>query len=228
MKSKILVVEDEPDALELILFNLRAAGYEVITAENGQEALRKARTTNPDLMLLDLMLPELDGLEVCKLLRRDPATANLPIIMLTARAAEIDRILGLEIGADDYVTKPFSARELVLRIKKLLQRRHEEAAPQDRYQAGPLVVDLARHTAMVQDRPVVLTATEFRLLTTLMQRRGRVQSRDQLLRDVWDYERNVETRTVDTHVRRIRDKLGVAAKFLETVRNVGYRFVEDA
>ena len=226
MKARILVVDDEPDAIALIEFNLRQAGFEVITAEDGATALQKARTSAPDLMVLDVMLPELDGLEVCKLLRRDPATAGLPVIMLTAKAAEIDRVLGLEIGADDYVTKPFSPRELVLRIKKRLQQRQTETAPRDRFEAGPLVLDLARHLVTVAGQPVELTATEFKLLTVLLQRRGRVQTRDQLLRDVWDYERVMDTRTVDTHVRRLREKLGQAADRLETVRSVGYRFAE--
>ena len=226
MKPKILIVDDEPDAIEMLAFNLRNSGYEVVTAEDGEEALKKAKQDNPDLMVLDLMIPEVDGLEVCKLLRRDPATAKLPIIMLTAKAAEIDRVLGLEIGADDYVTKPFSPRELVLRVKKLLQRGQEEATPRDRYQAGPLVLDIARHWVAVDGLAVELTATEFKLLTVLMQRRGRVQSRDQLLTDVWEYERIVDTRTVDTHMRRLREKLGSASKMLETVRNVGYRFVD--
>jgi DNA-binding response OmpR family regulator len=226
MKPKILIVDDEPDALEMLAFNLRNAGFEVATAEDGEQALKKVKLETPALVVLDIMIPEVDGLEVCKLLRRDPATAKLPIVMLTAKAAEIDRVLGLEIGADDYVTKPFSPRELVLRIKKLLQRGQEEAAPRDCYQAGPLVLDIARHLVSVEGRPVELTATEFKLLTVLMQRRGRVQSRDQLLTDVWEYERVVDTRTVDTHMRRLREKLGSAAKMLETVRNVGYRFVD--
>ena len=226
MKTKILVVDDEPDTIELIEFNLRAAGFEVISAEDGEEALRKAKTSAPDLMILDLMLPELDGIEACKLLRRDPDTAGLPILMLTAKAAEIDRILGLEIGADDYVTKPFSPRELVLRVKKLLQRKEGSAPPRDRYQAGPLLLDITRHVVAVENRPIELTATEFKLLALLMERRGRVQSRDRLLTDVWGYENVVDTRTVDTHVRRLREKLGVAADLIETVRNVGYRFAE--
>lgn len=226
MKPKILIVDDEPDAIEMLAFNLRNSGFEVLTAEDGAQALKKAKQDNPDLMVLDLMIPEVDGLDVCKLLRRDPATAKLPVIMLTAKAAEIDRVLGLEIGADDYVTKPFSPRELVLRIKKLLQRGKEDESPRDRYQAGPLVLDVSRHSVSVEGNPAELTATEFKLLTVLMQRRGRVQSRDQLLTDVWEYERVVDTRTVDTHMRRLREKLGAAAPMLETVRNVGYRFVD--
>lgn len=226
MKTRILVVDDEPDALELIEFNLRQAGYEVTTAADGAEALRKARTGIPGLIVLDVMLPELDGLEVCKALRRDPATARIPIIMLTAKAGEIDRILGLELGADDYLTKPFSPRELVLRIKNVLQRHQLETARRERMVFGDLAIDLPRHEVTWRGKPIELTATEFRLLTVLAERAGRVQSRDQLLRDVWHYESLIDTRTVDTHMRRLREKLGAAAKHLDTVRGVGYRFVE--
>lgn len=227
MKHKILVVDDEPDVVRLIEFNLKAAGYDVITAEDGAEALQRARSASPDLIVLDLMLPEVEGLEVCKLLRRDPATAQVPIIILTAKAAEVDRILGLELGADDYVTKPFSPRELVLRVKKRLQRLEEsQNDKQEIYTADEVTVNLPRHTVTVKGQPVELTATEFKLLVLLIQRRGRVQSREQLLQEVWNYERLVDTRTVDTHMRRLREKLGTAARHLDTVRNVGYRFVD--
>jgi two-component system phosphate regulon response regulator PhoB len=226
VKPKILVVDDEPDALELIAFNLKNAGLEVLTAENGDQALRLARAQLPDLILLDLMLPEVDGLEVCKILRRDAATSAIPIIMVTAKAAEMDRVLGLELGADDYVTKPFSPRELVLRVKNLLRRRQAAETPTDRISVGDLSIDIPRHLVTVQGRAVELTATEFRLLSVLAQRRGRVQSREQLLRDVWNYETAIDTRTVDTHMRRLREKLGPAARYLDTVRGVGYRFIE--
>jgi DNA-binding response OmpR family regulator len=224
---KILVVDDEPDAVELICFNLKASGFEVTSAADGAAALKAARLHLPDLILLDLMLPEIDGLEVCKLLRRDPATAAIPIVMLTARAAEIDRVLGLELGADDYVTKPFSPRELVLRIRKLLDRRRQSETKSERLHIGDLDVDIPRHLVTVAGERVDLTATEFKLLCTLMERRGRVQSRDQLLQDVWQYDNAIDTRTVDTHMRRLREKLGKAARHLDTVRGVGYRFVED-
>ena len=226
MKPKILVVDDEPDALELIAFNLKNAGLEVLTAENGDQALRLARAHLPDLILLDLMLPEVDGLEVCKILRRDAATSAIPIIMVTAKAAEMDRVVGLELGADDYLTKPFSPRELVLRVKNLLRRRQATDTPTDRISVGDLSIDIPRHLVTVQGRTVDLTATEFRLLSVLAQRRGRVQSREQLLRDVWNYETVIDTRTVDTHMRRLREKLGPAARYLDTVRGVGYRFIE--
>lgn len=224
MARKILVVDDEPDAVDLVQFNLKNAGYEVVTAADGAEALKMARDFSPDLVLLDVMLPEIDGLEVCKMLRRDPATSGTPIIMLTAKAAEIDRVLGLELGADDYVTKPFSPRELVLRVKNLLQRRAPAETPEEVLSFGKLTIDVPGHAVRVAGKPVELTATEFSLLTTLAKRRGRVQSRDELLRDVWEYNHAIDTRTVDTHMRRLREKLGAAAAHLDTVRGVGYRF----
>lgn len=229
MKSapKILIVDDEPDAVELVEFNLRGAGFDVVTAADGAEAIRKARSNKPDLILLDVMLPELDGLEVCKLLRRDPATSAVPIIMLTAKAAEIDRVLGLELGADDYVTKPFSPRELVLRVKSLLRRGQTQPEKVEHFRFGELAIDVPRHLVTVAGKRIELTATEFKLITLLAERRGRVQSREQLLKDVWEYDTLIDTRTVDTHMRRLREKLGRAAKHLDTVRGVGYRFAAD-
>jgi len=227
MKPKILVVDDEQDAIDLIEYNLQAAGYRVMTASDGLEAVQKTRASNPDVIVLDLMIPELDGLEVCKILRRDPATAAIPIIMLTAKASELDRVLGLEIGADDYVTKPFSPRELVLRVKKQLQRNSEPEEDGEVFHFGEVVVDIPRHAATVQGKRVDLTATEFKLLTILVQRRGRVQSRDQLLKDVWDYDEGMNSRTVDTHMRRLRQKLGRSSKFLGTVRGLGYRLLDS-
>lgn len=226
-KQKVLIVDDEPDTLELIGFNLKNAGYEVVTAADGAEALRKARSTTPDLVILDLMLPEIDGLHVCKLLQVDPNTARIPILMLTAKAAEVDRILGLELGARDYVTKPFSPRELILRVRNILSQGETSSEEKTTYHFGELFIDIPRHLVTVNRRPVELTATEFRLLTLLAERRGRVQSREQLLQDVWHYDNIIDTRTVDTHMRRLREKLGKAARFLDTVRGVGYRFVEE-
>jgi DNA-binding response OmpR family regulator len=219
-------VDDEPEILELVEFNLQQAGYAVSTAAAGAAALKKARAQTPHLIILDVMLPEMDGLEICQTLRREPATATVPIILLTAKAAEIDRVLGLELGADDYLTKPFSPRELLLRVKKILARSAPQEKPKEQIRFGDLLIDLPRHLATWKNKPIELTATEFKLLTILAQRAGRVQSRDQLLRDVWEYDSLIDTRTVDTHMRRLREKIGAAAKHLDTVRGVGYRFVE--
>ena len=221
-KKTILVVEDEPDAAELVEYNLKAAGFKVVIANDGPEALRKARSAKPDLVILDLMLPEIDGIQVCKLLRRDPSTKHILILMLTAKAAEVDRILGLELWANDYVTKPFSPRELVLRVRNLVSKGSEESA--EEFSIGDLFIDVPRHTVKVRQKPITLTAIEFRLLKILVERSGRVQSRDQLLQDVWHYDNILDTRTVDTHVRRLREKLTSAADYIETVRGVGYRF----
>lgn len=228
VKHKILVVDDEPEAVELVEFNLKQAGFEVISSASGDEALRKARNSFPALVLLDWMLPGMEGIEVCKMLRRDPATSAIPIIMVTAKAAEVDRVLGLELGADDYVTKPFSPRELVLRVRKLLDRLHTSAPDAAPLSCGYLVIDDARHLVTWRGKGIALTATEFKLLSILAHRRGRVQTRDQLLRDVWEYNSLIDSRTVDTHMRRLREKLGPASSCLETVRGVGYRFLENA
>ena len=227
MKPKILVVDDEPDALEVLGFKLREAGFTPLFAADGLKALAVVRAERPDLVVLDLMLPELDGLEVCKLMRRDPATASIPVLMLTAKAAEMDRVVGLELGADDYVTKPYSPRELVLRIRKLLKRSKSEDST-DQLHLGVLMIDVPHHAAQVEGKTVTLTATEFNLLAVLAKRRGRVQTRERLLQDVWGYETAIDTRTVDTHMRRLREKIGAAADYLETIRGVGYRFKADS
>lgn len=227
MKPKILVVDDEPDALEVLGFKLREAGFTPIFADDGAGALTAVRAEKPDLIVLDLMLPEIDGLEVCKILRRDPATATIPILMLTAKAAEMDRVLGLELGADDYVTKPYSPRELVLRIRKLLKRGQPADEASEYIRIGSLEIDVAKHEARVENKPVTLTATEFNLLHVLAKRRGRVQTRERLLQDVWGYETAIDTRTVDTHMRRLREKLGAVADYIETIRGVGYRFKSE-
>jgi DNA-binding response OmpR family regulator len=224
MKTKILVVDDEADALEVLGFKLREAGYTPIFAKDGTRALALAKDERPDLIVLDLMLPEVDGLEVCKILRRDNSTSAIPVIMLTARAAEMDRVLGLELGADDYVTKPFSPRELVIRIRKQLAKSRQGEETGSNLKIGEILIDVSRHLVQVGSRAITLTATEFRLLEILARRRGRVQSRDRLLQDVWGYENPIDSRTVDTHMRRLREKLGGAAQNLETVRGVGYRF----
>lgn len=227
MKQKILVVDDEPDALEILGFKLKEAGYLPIFAKDGARAISQARDERPALIVLDLMLPEIDGLEVCKILRRDPATTAIPIIMLTARAAEMDRVLGLELGADDYVTKPFSPRELVLRIKKMLTRVKSAEEPIGQLRFAELEIDVPQHRVTIAGEAVELTATEFKLLELLARRRGRVQTRERLLQDVWGYENPIDSRTVDTHMRRLREKIGDAARFLETIRGVGYRFTAE-
>ena len=226
MSETILIVDDEADVLDLVVYNLQKAGYRTATARDGVAGLQKARDLLPALVVLDLMLPQLEGTEVCRQLKADPKTAHIPIIMLTAKAEETDRVVGFELGADDYVVKPFSPRELVLRVKTVLKRATGKLAPAEVLKAGDLVVDLAKHQVTVKAKPIDLTATEFKLLATLLERRSRVQTRDRLLTDVWGYEGDVDTRTVDTHVRRLREKLGPAADCIETVRGVGYRFAE--
>lgn len=230
MAKRILIVDDEPDVLELVGSNLRRAGFEVASAGDGREALEKAARLQPALVVLDVMLPGMAGTEVCKLLKRDPATASIPVIMLTARAEEIDRVVGLELGADDYVTKPFSPRELVLRVQSVLRRTEGAAEAGARpavVQAGEITIDFGRLQATCRGKPIELTATEFKLLAALAKRRGIVHSRERLLDEVWGYETAIETRTVDTHMRRLRDKLGPAADCLETVRGFGYRMTEE-
>ena len=224
--KRILIVEDENDVVDLLTLNLRkAGGFLISKAGDGATGLTKARAEKPDFIILDLMLPKIPGLEVCKILKSEAATRHIPILMLTARAEEIDRVVGLECGADDYVTKPFSPREIVLRIKAILRRGATEEAD-DRLSAGPITIDPARHEVLVNGKRVELTSREFKLLRTLMQRRGRVQERDRLLNEVWGYESVIDTRTVDTHVRRLREKLGRAGEVVETVRGFGYRVRE--
>lgn len=224
--AKVLVVEDEPDIADLIARQLRQAGLEVTVSPSGAGALEQARTTCPQLLVLDLMLPDIDGFEVCKRLRRDPATSHIQVIVVSARNSEMDRVLAFELGADDFVTKPFSARELALRVRRTLDRRTPAAGNAEMLVFGDLSIDVPGHRVLVRGRDVDLTATEFRLLTALAQRRGRVQSRERLLDEVWHHgeHEGVDVRTVDTHVRRLRDKLGPAAGVVETVRGVGYRF----
>src|SRR6266446_1997320 len=224
--KRILIVEDENDVVDLLTLNLRkAGGFLISKAGDGAARLTKARAEKPDFIILDLMLPKMPGLEVCKILKSDSATRQIPILMLTARAEEIDRIVGLEFGADDYVTKPFSPREVILRIRAIL-RRGEAKQDDERLTAGPITVDPARYEVSVNGKRINLTSLEFKLLRTLMQRRGRVQARDRLLNDVWGYESVIDTRTVDTHVRRLRKKLGKAADVIESVRGFGYRMRE--
>ncbi len=223
----VLVIDDERDLLSLLDFNLRSAGFETLLATTGEEALSVLRRRLPDIVLLDLMLPDISGTEVCRQMKADPHTRHVPVVMLTAKGEEVDRIVGFELGADDYVTKPFSVREVVLRLKSVLRRagavRAAERPPES---VGPIRVDVDAHRFFVDGVEVQLTALEFRLLTTFMARLGRVQSREQLLEDVWEMSSEIETRTVDTHVKRLREKLGSGRDLLETVRGIGYRLVD--
>src|SRR5262249_41200059 len=227
MGQRILVVDDEPDLLELVRVNLSQAGFEVETAETGRQALERVRRAAPDLLILDLMLPDLSGTEVCRHLRADTSLGEIPIIMLTPRAAEVGRVGGLEIGADDYVTKPFSPRELTLRVRAVLRRRQPASAGGSQVlERAALRLDPERHRCFVEKTEIELTAKEFALLHGLMMRPGRVMTREQLLDDVWGTDIAVTTRTIDTHLKRLREKLGPASHLIETVRGVGYRFSE--
>jgi two-component system phosphate regulon response regulator PhoB len=226
MGSRILVVEDEADLAELLAFNLRQAGHTVVVAHDGSTALAEIRRQRPDLVLLDLMLPDIGGLEVCRRLRRDKDTIRIPVVMLTAKGEEVDRVVGFEVGADDYVVKPFSPRELVLRVDAILRRAQTpavEAPEQQTIAIGRMLIDVPAHEVSVDGETIPLTALEFRLLMDLATRIGRVQSRDALLERVWGYAPGIETRTVDTHVKRLREKLGAASEHIGTVRGVGYR-----
>ncbi len=223
--KKVLVADDEADVLNLVCNNLKSAGFTPLQAEDGPTALEQAKAQMPALIVLDLMLPGMSGLEVCKALKAEPATKNIPILMLTAKAEEVDRILGFELGADDYMTKPFSPRELVLRVQSVLRRATSQPEKAEVLKLGDILVDRTRHAVSLRGKELDLTATEFKLLSTLIERRGRVQSRDVLLNDVWGYESVIDTRTVDTHVRRLREKLGKAADCIETIRGFGYRMV---
>jgi DNA-binding response OmpR family regulator len=224
MPSRVLIVEDEPDIRDLVVHHLKREGYQVSAASSGEEALRQVQAAPPDLVLLDLMMPAMDGLEVCRRLRQDPATAMLPIVMLTAKGDEVDRVLGLEIGADDYVVKPFSPKELLARVRAVLRRSRSApgAAP---LRLGALVMDLGTHTASVGGLALALTPKEFDLLRALVEARGRVLSREFLLDRVWGYSRasEIESRTVDVHIRRLRVKLGPEGRRILTVKSVGYR-----
>ena len=230
MSHRILVVEDDPDILELVCYNLEQAGFAAFRAEDGETALEMAKEEPLNLIVLDLMLPGVDGLEVCRLLKQKPETREIPVLMLTARTEEVDRIVGLELGADDYVVKPFSPRELVLRVRAVLRRTEGKSAEEEEetIQLGPLFIDPVGHRVLLSGELLQLTATEFKLLKTLAQRRGRVQTREELLSVVWGYEYGGYGRTVDTHIRRLREKLGDASSLVETVRGVGYRFRREA
>ena len=226
MAHRILVVDDEPDILELTRFALTQEGFDVETAVSGDEALAQLRRVRPDLVVLDLMLPDRPGTEVCRTMRGNKELADVPVIMLTARTDEVDRIVGFELGADDYVTKPFSPRELCLRVKAILRRgRRSESSP-EQLKHHDLSVDTERHQCLYKGEEVPLTAKEFSLLISLMRRPGRVLTRERLLEDVWGEGIAVTHRTVDTHMKRLREKLGAAGELIDTVRGVGYRFQE--
>ncbi len=223
--ARVLVVEDEADLQEVLRFNLQHAGHQAVLANSGSDAIRLARRLRPDLVLLDLMLPDILGTEVCRALREDEDTRGTPIIMLTAKAEEQNRVEGFEVGADDYVTKPFSVRELMLRVNAILRRTRQDEGAAGEIEFGLLKIDPQAHRAWVDGQEVELSALEFRLLLNLYDRRNRVQSRSRLLDDVWGVTADVTTRTVDTHVKRLREKLGAARIYIETVRGVGYRFI---
>jgi two-component system phosphate regulon response regulator PhoB len=228
MAREVLVVEDEPDIRRLVVLHLEREGFRCRTATTGSDALREVKAAAPDLVVLDLMLPEVDGLEVCRRLRRDASTAAIPIIMLTAKSDEVDRVVGLEIGADDYVGKPFSPKELVARVRAVLRRSHpNQATPV--LTVGPITLDAARHAVSLNGQAIVLTPKEFDLLQALLEAAGRVLSREFLLNRVWGYARAdvIESRTVDVHVRRLRAKLGDAGSRIATVKSIGYRFETD-
>lgn len=229
MTEKIFVVDDEEDLAELIAWNLERNGFEPVVAYSGKGSLETAREEQPALIILDLMLPDIDGLEVFRMLKADAATANIPVVMLTAKADELDRIVGLELGADDYVTKPFSPRELVLRIKGILRRTNTTTTEElpETIEFGPIRLVPERFEVFIENEPVTLTSTEYRLLQELVMRRGRVLNRRYLLENVWGYVDNVTDRTVDTHIKRLRQKIGPnAADYIETIRGVGYRFCD--
>ena len=220
----MVVIDDEADLRDTLTYNLEKAGFRVLAAATGTDGLHLIQEQLPALVVLDLMLPDITGTEVCKALRRNPATRRIPIVMLTARSGEIDRVVGLELGADDYVTKPFSVRELMLRIEAVLRRAVAEPGPGAGESFGRLQIDRSAHRVLLDGASIELTAVEFRLLILLFERRGRVQSRAALLEEVWGPEAEISPRTVDTHVKRLRDKLGAAGPFVETIRGSGYRF----
>lgn len=223
MADTVLVVEDETDVVDLLRYNLTKAGFTVLIANDGLQGLEMARKNRPDIMVLDLMLPGMDGKAVCKALKNNPDTETLPIVMLTAKSEPSERVAGLELGADDYVTKPFSPRELVLRVQALLRRLRSSSKP-DILQVDEFEADRSAFEVRLEGKRLDLTTTEFKLLTLMIERRGRIQSRETLLFDVWGYQNAIDTRTVDTHMRRLREKLGQYASRLETVRGSGYRF----
>jgi two-component system phosphate regulon response regulator PhoB len=224
--ARILVIEDEPDLQKVLAYNLKQAGHQVTSALRGREGLDLARAERPDLVLLDLMLPDLPGTDICKMLRRDPRAKDIAIVMLTAKGEEIDRVVGFELGADDYLVKPFSIRELLLRIEAVLRRTRSEKAPEPTIEFGCLRIDREAHRIWVEGQEIELTALEFKLLLSLYDSKNRARTRAALLDEVWGIQADITTRTVDTHVKRLREKIGPAGAYVETLRGVGYRFAE--
>ena len=225
MSQKILIIEDEPDIRKTLEYNISREGYDVISASSLSDGREKLESASFSLLLLDLMLPDGSGLDLCRELKQDKSLSSMPVIILTAKDDEVDKVVGFELGADDYVTKPFSVRELILRVKAVLKRGERKSDNMEvQRQFGELKIDVDSHEVFVNDEQVSLTALEFKLLRQLVDRRGRVQSRDQLLSDVWGYSSDVTTRTVDTHIKRLREKLGDMGKYVQTIRGVGYKF----
>ena len=224
MAKKVLIVEDEPDLRTTLEFNLKSEGYKVISAADGRGAINEIGKKVPDLVLLDLMLPDMSGLEVCKKIRKESFSDQVSIIMLTAKGEEVERVLGFELGADDYVVKPFSVRELMLRISSILKRGSETNSSKEQISIGDVEINLASHRVFISGLEIELTAKEFELLKYLAERNGRIQTREVLLEQVWGYNNSVTTRTVDTHIKRLRSKIGDVGSKIETVRGVGYRF----
>lgn len=229
MKEKILVVDDEKDIVKMLDYNLKKEGFRTVSANNGEDALDLAKKEYPDLIILDLMLPKIDGLEVCKIFKKESKTSAIPIIMLTAKTHESDKVVGLELGADDYVTKPFSPRELIARIKAVLRRVKEKDKASEVIKIGDLIVDSSKILVIVNNKPIELTSKEFELLTALIKAKGRVLSRNYLLDSIWGFDQaaEIQTRTVDVHIRSLRKKLKSEAKRIVTVKNYGYRFKVD-
>ena len=223
MTKKVFIVEDEPDLRDTLQYNFENEGFKVKSFPNGESFLETIKNDKPNLVILDLMLPGISGLDVCRNLRMNEVNENVAVVMLTAKSEEIDRIVGFELGADDYVTKPFSVRELILRVKVLLKKRSDDI-DQNLLEFGPIAMNLDAHDVSVEGKNILLTALEFKLLKHLLKRKGRVQTRDQLLGDVWGYSSEVTTRTVDTHIKRLREKLGKPGELIQTIRGVGYRF----
>jgi two-component system, OmpR family, alkaline phosphatase synthesis response regulator PhoP len=229
MKETVLIVEDEKDIIRMLEYNLKKEGFKTISVNDGEDAIDSSISRSPDLIILDLMLPGIDGLEVCKTIKSNSKTASIPIIMLTAKSQESDKVVGLELGADDYITKPFSPRELIARIKAVLRRGREKDKLPEIFKLGDLEINFSKITVAVKNKPVELTAKEFELLKTLVKARGRVLSRDYLLDNIWGFDHAIEiqTRTVDVHIRTLRKKLKSAAKHIITVKSYGYRFEDE-